>query len=58
MAQITKAEFADWVARVLAADMAETTVLADGAIAVTPFDPIDGAPTFRLTVERMGGEPS
>jgi hypothetical protein len=50
MAQITKAEFTDWVARVLNADMAECDVAADGSIVVTPIDPINGAPTFRLIV--------
>lgn len=50
MAQMTKAEFTDWVARVLNADMAECDVAADGTILVTPFDPIDGATTFRLFV--------
>jgi hypothetical protein len=50
MAQITKADFTNWVARVLNADMAECDVAADGSILVTPFDPIDGAPTFRLLV--------
>jgi hypothetical protein len=50
MAQITKAEFTDWVARVLSDDMAMCDVAADGSIVVTPIDSVNGAPTFRLIV--------